>query len=125
MVTDQNTIINLLGFKQEKYLGKNAYKSDEKHSITTINKIYLFINGVGDVDDEKPFATIDLTKQPNEICPIEKSFDDHPITQLSDFIIKFKLDDDPYNNTLYDFNNKPHELSFKIGALEGLKSTAV
>ena len=42
-INQSNHLGQLLGFTQNKYSGKNTYKSEKEHRIVKVDKIYLFV----------------------------------------------------------------------------------
>ena len=113
MINEDNSLINILGFKNDKYVNKYAYKSEEEPEVNLSDKVVLHLK-TDDIGDT-PLITIDLAQDPEEQCPVELSLIDNPLKDLNNFVIKFKNEDD----TLYNFNGEPHELKFKIGILNG------
>jgi len=113
LINDEESLTKSLGFKNDKYSGKYAYKSERVPNIDPNNKVVLCVKIDGVIDEETPLMTIDLLQDPEEQCPVELSLMDDPIQNLNNFVIKFKDKD----GNLYDFHGEPHELNFRIGTL--------
>ncbi len=98
IIDGNNSIHALLGFTDNN-LDENStiHKSNDKHKVTDDTKIYLFVENVL---NGKSFATIDLNEDPSKVCPIKLDLSDNPIPMLPDFVIKFKIDDNPVNDYL-------------------------
>lgn len=113
IIKHPDSINDLLGFHKKEYIGCTEYTSDNPYDLEYNNKAYLFL---GNVDNDQPFAMIDMKKNANEICPLEKTFN-NPISKLSNILIKFKENPDKLDDSLYKFNGEPHKLSFKIATM--------
>lgn len=94
------SIIDILGFKQDNYDGHNEYISDEPFNLDPPKLVNLFLN-----DMRTPLCMIDLEKQ-NMVTTNTRKCD---IELLPALYIAFKRID---NNKLYDFCGKPHILEF-------------
>ncbi|CAH6421476.1 Hypothetical protein KVN_LOCUS288 [uncultured virus] len=113
ILNDNKCINTYLGFDQKIYCDKNYYRATNSHNIKIVETIYLYIN---DIKKNKPFAILNLTKDPIVDTPIIKNFKSFP-KQLSDLRIKFKINNDNLQDILYDFDNRPHKLYFTIGMI--------
>lgn len=111
LINEDNSLINVLGFKNQRYTDKYAYKSEEESEININDRVVLYLK-MDDIEDT-PLITVDLSQDSEEQCPVELSLIDNPLQDLNNFVIKFKNKDD----TLFDFKGEPHELHFKIGIL--------
>jgi hypothetical protein len=100
-----NNLLQYLGFTNESYNGKSFYKSETPHNFHPITKIHMFLEGV--IDGE--MCEIDLSNQ-QQFDTVAKTFD--PISELSEFIIKFKID--RTGDAFYDFKQQPHTLNIAI-----------
>ena len=102
---DKNSLLIMLGFTKDHYEDERVYKSENKHSL--VSKIYLYIDNIS---NNEPFGIIDL--QNKKHTSIIKRFN-QPISVIREMILKFKRrqtkDDD-----LIDFDNKPHQITFKF-----------
>jgi len=116
IVKNENSINELLGFIQNDYQNKNCYRSDEICKINDIDKIYLFLSNI---INDAPFAEINLKAPVVKNCNIIKKFDEKPIDELKDMIVKFKIDDNPLNDNFYKgFGDTSHELVLRLGIIE-------
>jgi len=102
---DDNSMMQILGFKEKFYNNERVYRSETKHML--VSKIYFYIDNIS---NNEPFGVIDLKSRNNST--LIKKFN-KPINEIKEMILKFKRrptqDDD-----LIDFLNKPHKLTFKF-----------
>lgn len=105
LIYNKNTVLNYLGFTNNKYVNKNTYKADKEPLIPLVNKISCFIENISD----QPIGIINLEDIDN--IQIEKFKLYVELDKISEFLIKFKN----YNSdTLYNFKNNGHKLTLLI-----------
>ena len=105
-----NDIKRMLGFTQSVYEDDIEYIAEDKCSLDS--RVYLFLEGI----DIKPFAELDLSSDIHKTH--RKMFNKKPLDKLDSFAIKFKKNNITDNEEMYNFDNKPHELNFRIATLD-------
>ena len=103
LINDDKSILRVFGFTKNVYKGNSTYKGEEAHKLN--NTVYMYIQNIS---KDEPFAIIHLGKNNT----IKKQFD-KPIPELTELIITFKRMK-TMNDILFDFQKKPHEITFKF-----------
>jgi len=107
---DENSILGTLGFNKKKYDSRSSYRSEQHHKLLISDKIYLFLDNI---KENEPFAVINANTNSSDTCPIVLDLIGEPIDKLTKLSIKFKIG--PKSNQLYNFNGRPHSMTFKLG----------
>jgi hypothetical protein len=102
------SINKILGFTKKSYYGKSSYTGEMDYNIDADHQVYLFMEDIS----ETPITELNLGKT-DKVNNIVKTVD---IPSLNKLHIKFKVNTNPKDNILYDFNGNSHKLHLKVNS---------
>jgi len=103
IIDNEHSMKMMLGFTKAKYRGDNNYIAD-----VSFNILYLFLGGFSQEQNT------DFVLNTSQLESNNNNFENKPIKELTQLIIKFKRLNDIDSYDMYDFNEKPHKLIFDV-----------
>lgn len=100
------SINQVLGFTKKSYYGKSSYTGEVDYNIDADHQVYLYMEDSSD----NPFTELKLGKTHENIIK------EVNIPSLNKLHIRFKVNNNPKDNTLYNFNGNSHSLHLKVNS---------